>query len=286
VDDARRLWTLIEPYHATIYFAPEVPSAFEAIGVRGFWRSYFAGRAAPLGRVDAGVVTAWFYGFHPDFVARAVPSVWSLVTPEAAIDTRLRGVGTALRRLLNVEARGADLVEAAELLRGAWSGCSEAGRPLFAANAALAWPADPHLALWHATTLVREHRGDAHVAALTVAGLDPCEAHVTQTAASGAPLESIKPYRGWTDEDWRDATTRLRERGWLDPEGQLTDAGKAVRSAVERDTDRLSAAPVERLAPDERDRLLGLLASIVAPLVRSGAIPYPNPIGVPAPKPA
>lgn len=286
MDDARRLWTLIEPYHATIYFAPEVPAAFEAIGVRGFWRSYFASRAAPLGRVDAGVVTACFYGFHPDFVARAVPSIWSLVTPEAAIDTRLRGVADALRRLLDVEAQRGDLVEVAELIRAAWQGCSEAGRPLFAANAKLAWPTDPRLMLWHATTLVREHRGDAHVAALTVAGLDPCEAHLTQTAASGAPLESIQPYRGWTDADWRDATTRLQGRGWLDRKGQLTEAGRAARSAVEGDTDRLSAAPVERLAPDERDRLFGLLESIVAPLIRSGTIPYPNPIGVPAPTPA
>ncbi|HSO96696.1 MAG TPA: hypothetical protein VLV81_11715 [Acidimicrobiia bacterium] len=283
MDDPRRLWTLIEPYHATIYFAPEVPAAFEAIGVRGFWRSYFAGRAAPLGRVEAGVVTACFYGFHPGFVARAVPSVWSLVTPETAIETRLRGVHAGLRRLLDVQGRQAHIVEAAELLQGAWHRSSEAGRPVFAANAELAWPTEPDLALWHAATLVREHRGDAHVAALTVAGLDPCEAHVTQTAASGASLETIQPYRGWADADWRDAAIRLQERGWLDAAGQLTEAGRAGRAAVEHDTDRLAAAPLERLGPGERDRLLGLLESIVAPLIRSGAIPYPNPIGVPAP---
>jgi hypothetical protein len=172
------------------------------------------------------------------------------------------------------------------LLRGAWQGSSEAGRPLFAANAGLAWPTEPDLALWHATTLVREYRGDAHVAALTVAGLDPCEAHVTQTAASGASLETIQPYRGWADADWADATRRLLERGWLDQAGRLTEAGQAGRAAVERDTDRLAAAPLERLDSDARDRVLGLLETIVAPLVRSGAIPYPNPIGVPAPTPA
>jgi hypothetical protein len=283
VDDARRLWTLVEPFHAVVYFAPEVPPAFEAIGLRGFWRGYFAGRAAPLGAVGRGVVTACFFGFHPDFVARAIPSIWSIATPERALEARLVGVNVALRRLVDVDGRHTEIVEAAALIRAGLEGCSAAGRPMFGANAEMEWPSDPHLALWHATTLLREHRGDAHVAALTVAGLDPCEAHLTQIAASGASPETITPYRGWTDQDWRDATIRLRSRGWLDDAGRPTEQGRSVRSRVERDTDRLAAEAIQRLRPDEVVRLLELLGALVTPLVESGAIPYPNAMGVPRP---
>ena len=283
MDDVRRLWTLAEPFHAVVYFAPELPSAFEAIGVRGFWRGYFAGRAAPLGSVGPGAVTACFFGFHPDFVARAIPSIWSIATPQRALEARLVGVDSALRRLLDVEQRRSELVEATTLLRAGLDRCNTAGRPMFGANAELQWPTDPHLALWHATTLLREHRGDAHVAALTVAGFDPCEAHLTQIAASGAPLETIQPYRGWSDQDWRDATSRLRDRGWLDDAGALTVSGRSARDDIERDTDRLAAEAIGHFGGDELVRLFDLLTGLVTPLVDSTAIPYPNPIGVPRP---
>ncbi|HEX6310895.1 MAG TPA: hypothetical protein VF152_04665, partial [Acidimicrobiia bacterium] len=92
VNRARRLWQLAEPYHAITYFAPESRAAFEAVGLRGFWRGYFAGRAAPLGFVGPGVVTACFFGFHPDFVARALPSVWAMAEPRTALGARVAGV--------------------------------------------------------------------------------------------------------------------------------------------------------------------------------------------------
>lgn len=283
VDDARRLWTLVEPFHAIVYFAPEVSSAFEGIGLRGFWRGYFAGRAAPLGAVGPGVVSACFFGFRPDFVARAIPSIWSIATPDQALEARLAGVEAALEHLVDIQSRRAEIVEAATLIRAGLQGCSVAGRPMFGANADLAWPSEPHLALWHATTLVREHRGDAHVAALSVAGLNPCEAHVTQIAASGVSPETVKPYRGWSDQEWRHATLRLAGRGLLDDTGRLTEQGHAARDGVERDTDRLASAAISHLDSGEVVRLLELLAAVVAPVVESGTIPYPNAMGVPRP---
>ena len=57
---ARRMWTLFEPVHVVTYFSPEGRDAFEAAGLRGFWRGYFAGRAAPLGRTGAAPVVAIF----------------------------------------------------------------------------------------------------------------------------------------------------------------------------------------------------------------------------------
>ncbi|HEX6313083.1 MAG TPA: hypothetical protein VF152_15840, partial [Acidimicrobiia bacterium] len=158
--------------------------------------------------------------------------------------------------------------------------CDTSGRPLYAANRELASPAEPHLALWHATTLLREHRGDGHVLALANAGFDPCEAHVTQVAASGASLDTIRPYRGWGDDDWAAATDRLRTRGWLDRDGRLTPTGRAARDRVEEDTDRLASDPVDRLG-DAVESVVPVLRRVATRLRETGTIPYPNPIGVP-----
>lgn len=277
------LWQLVEPYHAVTYFAPEAQSEYERVGLRGFWRGYFAGRAAPLGPVGAGVVTACFFGFHPDFVARALPSIWSMADPATAIDARLAGVDAALRRLFDVELPRGDAGWAAAHVRDALAPSDARGRPLFAANRELDWPDEPHLALWHATTLLREHRGDGHVVALTAAGFDPCEAHITQVVSSGAPPDTIRPYRGWSDDDWGAAIERLRVRGWLGDDGSLTRAGRDARDRVERVTDRLAMEPLARLGATNLDALLELLTPLVRRLVATGTIPYPNPIGVPAP---
>lgn len=279
----RRLWQLAEPYHAITYFAPECADAFTELGLRGFWRGYFAGRAAPLGPVGPAPVVASFYGFEPGFVARALPEIWSTTTPAAAIDARLRGADRTLRRLLADEVVSPALREAAELARRAIEDAPVGGRVLFAANNALEWPAEPHLALWHAATLIREHRGDGHVVALVDAGVDPCEAHVTQVAASGAGLASIQPYRGWSDDDWAAAAERLHGRGWLDRDGALTATGVAARSEIEATTDRLAAEPVARLGDERAARLLDLLRPIARAIAGTDAIRYPNPIGVPRP---
>src|SRR3954447_17016266 len=226
--DARRLWTLLEPIHAVTYFAPSARSAFEAAGLRGFWRGYFAGRLAPLGPVDAPVATAVLFGFAPSMVARGVPGIWSLATPEAALTARLAGVEPVLQA--SWDASSPSLVRLGELLRRTGA-APVAGHPLFAANAGLPWPDEPRLAVWHAATLLREHRGDAHVAALTAAGLDGCEALVTHVAAAGPSRAALQGNRGWTDEEWAAATSRLVARGWLE-DGRLTGEGRAGRAAV------------------------------------------------------
>jgi hypothetical protein len=283
ISPARALWQLTEPYHAITYFAPEAQAAFERVRLRGFWRGYFAGRAAPLGAVGPGVVTACFFGFHPDFVARALPSVWTMAHPRTALDARLAGVDAAAHRIFGDELPSGNPSKAAAMFRDALAPCETAGRPLFAANRELDWPDEPHLALWHATTLLREYRGDGHVVALTGAGFDPCEAHVTQVAASGASVDTIRPYRGWTDDDWDAAIDRLRTRGWLDDDGGLTPTGREAREQVERDTDRLASEPVARLGENTLAALLPMFLQIATRLDESGTIPYPNPIGVPRP---
>src|SRR5689334_3792199 len=172
---ARRMWTLFEPVHVVTYFAPEARAAFEAANLRGFWRGYFAGRSAPLGPVDAAPVIALFFGFAPAMVSRALPDVWSRATPAESLAARLAGARASLSPLFD----GAGPIdEAADLLRAAATAVPTGGRALGAANAALPWPDDALGVLWHAATILREQRGDGHVAALLVAGLDGAEAGV------------------------------------------------------------------------------------------------------------
>jgi hypothetical protein len=279
-NDARRLWLVAEPFHALTYFAPESRRAFEEAGLRGFWRGYFAGRAAPFGVASASLVTATFYGFHPAFVARAVPSIWSLVEPGDAVAARVDGIDRALDDLFGDDFPTADARRAAATVRRAVEGVPVDGRPLFAANAALDWPEPGCLALWHAATLLREHRGDGHVSALVAAGVGACEAHVLRTAEQSVSSETVQPHRGWTRSDWSHAADRLRARGWLDATGRATDEGRRIRAGVERDTDRLSAELVDRIG--DRDQVARVLGAVTERINRAGLVPYPNPMGVPA----
>jgi len=276
---ARRLWTLLEPIHALTYFAPESRAAFEAVGLRGFWRGYFGGRLAPLGAVDAPVATAVLFGFAPAMVARGVPDVWSRAEPAVVLEARLAGVEPVLRRVWP----SAPPERLLELLAVACGG-PVAGRPLFAGNAGLPWPSSPWLAVWHAATLLREHRGDGHVAALVSAAVDPVEALVTHAAAGGAPRSALRDNRGWTDDEWAAADSRLVARGWLDQDGALTAAGVAGRAAVEEATDRGAAVAYAGLGPNEVDEVTALLRPLSTAVVEAGIVPYPNAMGVPRPE--
>jgi len=275
------MWRQAEAIHALTYFAPESHEAFEAAGLRGFWRGYFAGRAAPLGPAPAGLVSATFFGFRPDFVARAVPAVWAQLSPADAVGTRLAGIDAATRRVLGHEISKDAALDAAHRVRRGTDAAPVGDRPLFGANAALPWPTSAYPALWHAATLIREHRGDGHVAALVAADIGPTEAHLLRIADDGLPLDSITPYRGWSDEDWSAATGRLRDRGWIDDQGRTTAAGSAVRAMIERETDALSADLVRRI--DGLDAVMTVLTTAAAAVRQADAVPYPNPIGVPPP---
>lgn len=274
---ARLMWTHVEPVHAITYFHPRARAATEAIGLRGYWRGYFAGRAAPLGPVDAAPVTAVFFTFAPPMVSRALPAVWQLAAPQEALRARLTGAVQALAEL-TYELPEAHLAEAAELLEAAAVGADTAGRVLGAANAALPRGDYPLARLWQAATTLREHRGDGHVAALVAAGLDPIET-LTFRVAQDRPEEHLLG-RGWTGDEWAQARARLVDRGWLTDGGTPTEAGHAGLRAVEDATDRAAARPWLALGPDGTERLRELLV----PVARAchTVIPPDSPIGLPA----
>jgi hypothetical protein len=280
---ARRLWPAYETYHAHIYFVPEAAEAYREIGLKGGWMGYFASRSAALGAASPGLVTAVFFNFHPAMVARALPDAWALAAPDDVLAARLRTADVALRRLIPDHVGSPGEAEAAALAREAAEAPALAGRPLFGALRSLPWPEEPHLGLWHAATLLREHRGDGHVATLTAAGLDGCEAHVTVTATGAVPRETLQANRKWSDEEWTAAEERLKARGWLDADGALTDAGRAGRAEVEAHTDRLAEEPWRALGPERTERLLDLLTPMARAINDAGGVPVPNPVGVPAP---
>jgi hypothetical protein len=278
----RHFWTLIEPIHAITYFAPECQEVFETAGLKGFWRGYFGGRAAPLGAVDAGPIVALFFGFHQDFVARAVPDIWQRCSPTDALGARLAGVDAAWSRHVE-RVDKAQLKRAAFILRIAAESVTDDRRPMFQANLAVDAPTEPHLALWHWATALREHRGDGHLIALGAHGIGPCDAHVLRLARTGDAVETLKPFRGWSDDDWIAAVGRLFNRGAIDELGAITDEGTALHDAVEALTDELARQPVIAIQSE-----LAELAHIVGPVLRNlaiaprspGVIPYPNPMGV------
>jgi len=270
------MWSLFEPIHAALYFAPTTRSAFEAAGLRGYWRGYFAGRAAPLGAVGPGPVIATFYGFAPQMVTRALPDIWTRATPAAAIAARQVGAATALGAVL-ADIDAGVLADAARSLRAAATAVDLPGRVLAAANADLPWPEDPVEVLWHAATILREHRGDGHIAALLVAGLGGLESLVWKASMFEGGRGMLQPARGWTDEEWAAATVDLARRGLVTADGEATDAGRALDVELEDVTDRLAAAPWAAIGEAATDEC----AALLRPLAVRAAVYLPpvNPVG-------
>ncbi|MFD4760819.1 hypothetical protein ACFWOJ_18580 [Streptomyces sp. NPDC058439] len=277
----RQMWHLLEPLHAVLYYAPESFEEAAGLGYRADerWPSYFAWRAAPLGEVGAGRVVDTFYSFSPATVREYVPAAWSVASSGAVLAARTRAVDRAYRALLAERVAGPELAEAASLVRRAAEAADTTGRPLAAANAALPWPEDPHAVLWQAATILREHRGDGHVAALAGAGLDPVESLVS-FAAIGAARTEVFASRGWDDEEWQQARQRLLKRGLLTQDGTATEAGRALRTEVERCTDEAAAAPWRALDKEERERLVVLLGPLWVATIGSGLLPSETTLGI------
>jgi hypothetical protein len=276
---ARQMWSLYEPLHVVTYFTPEARGAWEAAGLRGFWRGYFAGRAAPLGAIDAAPVVASFFSFAPQMVERALPDIWTRIAPADALRVRRDGAVAALQTTIG-DIDEATLSEIADLLDAAVVELDCAGRVLAAANAAMPSEAATWSRIWQATTLLREHRGDGHVAALVAAGVTGCEALVWR-ASYDLVRDHLQPNRGWTDEEWDGAREQLVARGWIDADGKVTPAGEAHHTAVEDATDYAALAPWRTLGERGTNRLIELLT----PAARVLAAPIAdfNPIGLPQP---
>ena len=269
---ARKMWRTLEPYHGLIYFTPRAAEAYAALGITGR-DGYFASRAAAMGPVPAEVVVATFYNFEPGLVRHAIPAAWAAASPAALVEARLGAADAALREAIGDEAVGSsEMAGAAGVARTAAEACRPEGRPLFAAHAALGWADEPHLVLWQAITRLREYRGDAHIAALVLEGVDGCEALVTHGAAGDVPMRVLQSSRAWPDAAWEAAKARLRDRGWLDGDDGLTPAGAEARKRIEDLTDERSLAPWDAIGERAADDLRAQVRPWSRAIVASGAL--------------
>ncbi|WP_326618498.1 hypothetical protein OG863_14185 [Streptomyces decoyicus] len=278
---ARRMWHLLEPLHATLYFAPEARQVAADLGhdVSSRWPSYFAWRTAPLGAAGPELVAATYYTFSPRMIARHLPRIWTVADPAKVLDARLLAMDRALTALTDGRLSTAQLAEAARLARQAAENAGTAARPLAAANRDLPWPDAPHLVLWQAATVLREHRGDGHLAALLTCELDPCEALVSFAAIGAAPAAAFVG-RGWSAREWSDARHRLAARGWIAPDGTATERARKEREAIERTTDRLAAGPWRALGHSRAERLAHLLHPVLAAVFEAGYLPRHGTLGI------
>ncbi|MBW8807010.1 MAG: MarR family transcriptional regulator [Catenulisporales bacterium] len=258
-----RMSELIEPI-GTVTFSDVPNEAFLALGMRNYWDGYFAGRAAPLGLAPAEVVHAVFYNFADGEVARHIPWVWGKTTPQEALAVRERGSAAALRQMIGPLADSPGLVRAADLATRAGVSAPTEGRALYAGLRALTLPEEPVARLWHAATLLREHRGDGHNAALLAHSIGGTEAHVLMALSLGMRAEEFGRIHHLPKAQLAAVVDGLRRRGLVDAAGGFTDAGRETKQRIEALTDELAAPAYDVLGAEELDELIALLEPIAA----------------------
>jgi hypothetical protein len=272
MDDAelrqsRTLAAALEPVIGQVFFAPECHAAYAALGFAASpgkaglvhlpdGPAYFTSRGSLLGQVRPGVVAAAFGVFKPEVVSAGVTLGWSLTDAATIFEARRTGAVAQLERV--VGPAGDEVTRASELLERAVAPLSVAGRALFAGLRSW-WddPADRWTRLFHLGDMLRECRGDAHVAAWSSAALDALEIGLLNDVYMGLPLRSYVRTRGWSEEDLTGGVERVRDLGWLDGD-ELTDEGRTLREDIERATDLQMEPALEALGPD-LDEVVGLL---------------------------
>jgi hypothetical protein len=240
--------------HSMVYFVPEAAEAYARLGVSGR-AGYFASRSAPMGAVSPEVVVSTFFNFNPELVHAAIPSSWEVASPDDFVAARFAAVDAAFRRVLGDSAVRSEAMErAAGLARTAAEAAAHRieGRPLAAGHAEIPWPDAAHLELWHAQSILREYRGDGHIAELVTHELSGLDALVTHAATGDVPVDVLRATRAWSDEAWAGAVESLRGRGWLEDGDALrfTEWGAGRRRAIEDGTDELAAAPYDALGEE------------------------------------
>ncbi len=269
----RRLANTVNVIHGFIYFVPEAKEEYEALGLATFRSQYFGSRAAPMGPVDAGVVLATFFNFSPETVAEGIPQAWVTTSPERLQAARFAAAQRVLDRVGGA-LQPADVEEASEIAAEMVTGTSMAGRPLAAANRSLELPIDPRTRLWQLLTIIREYRGDAHVAVLTAAPVGPVEALVLHAGTGLVDRRRLQETRGWSDSAWEEAVASLHSRGLLDTEGALTEAGAAFRESIEEQTDAATQPMLDAVGDERIHRLCDLIEPLRVALISEGVYPW------------
>ena len=268
----RQLRDAIEPLACQSIWSPESAEGYSALGLDDFFAAYVWQRTAVLGTPPTALAVTALGVFAPGLIGPRYET--GAATLSAADVTRIRreAPGATVRRVLgdiDVEAT----VAVAALRRGL-NAADRTARPLFTGLAAEPWPDDVLAALVHACNLLREHRGDSHLAVCAVACLDPVEMNVLTELYCGYRLGDYTPSRGWSAEQIDGAVARLRTRGLVDGE-VLSPDGLRFRDGLEARTDALQQSVVDAIGAD-LDALTKQLDAWSDALVAGGAAP-PDP---------
>lgn len=268
---ARALHPVISRLHEyAAYAAGDSTQELMKFGYRNYWDCYFAARSAPLGIVPPEVVDAVFYNFAPGEVARHVPWVWEKASPEQVLAAHHRGCAAATRRMLGELADSPSIARAADSATKAAISAPVAGRALYAGLRSLPIPDDPVARLWHAATLLREHRGDGHNAALLTYGVGGLESHVLRALWDGQPAHDDGRIHHLGKARIDAVIAGMRSRGLVDEAGELSEYGRRTKRQIESLTDRLAAAAYRATEPAELEQLIADLEPVGKALDATG----------------
>lgn len=270
---ARRLRDAIEPIAMHSVWCRGTNEELASRGL-DFFTSYVWGRASLLGEPEPGVVTAAFAVFEPSMVEGVYEAGRATLDRSTLIETRTNATIASLASVL-VAVSDEHIGRVGAALRAAVESADRSGRPLFSGLAGQAWPDSAVGTLWRSCELLREHRGDGHVAACVSAGLDPVEMNVLTELWVGMPLGSYTGTRGWSDERVTAAAAGLQARGLVDEasgNATLTPAGLDLRLGIEHATDRSQQAVVGTLG-DGAEECIARLAEWSAMCVVAAAFP-------------
>jgi len=268
---ARRLRDALEPMAMHAVWSEPVNEALAGLGLDDFFVGYVTGRGAPLGEVPGALVAAAFGVFEPGAIGACWATGRAAVKLPELIAERDRATATSLRATIESCASETDALRTAEVLERAVAAVHDTGRPLFAALRAQPQLTDPYGRLWRAADLVREHRGDGHIAACVAAGLDPVRMGILAETWVGYPVGEYSSTRAWPQEAHDAAVARLEADGLIE-DGEITERGRQFRDAIEAATDAAQADLITAVG-DELDGVVTTVDTWSAACVDAHAFP-------------
>jgi hypothetical protein len=144
---------------------------------------------------------------------------------------------------------------------------------MYAALRAIPVPDDTVGRHFHAASMLREHRGDGHIAALMTEGIGGLEAHVLLALDMDMPADKFGRIHHLPGAQIAAVLDGMRGRGLIGEDGWLSQEGRGVKQRVEALTDDLAAAPYESLDPKELDELVTTLEQLASPLLAAQNLP-------------
>jgi hypothetical protein len=268
---ARRLRDSIEAIATIGWWSRESAEATVGLG-HGFFDGYVWGRAAALGAdVAPSVVVSAFGVFETGFLSAVYDQARTVSSRDDVLAARERGAAAGLRSATG-SIDPALIESVGERLAAAVASVEPGPRHLFGALQALAIPPDPYGRLWRAAELVREHRGDTHLAACVSAGLDMAEMNVLTEVWLGYSVGEYSSTRGFSPDLLQAAAARLHTRRWFDADSRLTTDGQAARDEIEARTDLGQTQLIDAIG-DDLDHIIDGCSTINDAILAAHAAP-------------